>query len=72
MMPSEFLIDLNDHETAWKGSTKHYRPDGSVASEAGAVIPPEGPRHMFWMLDTIMYAMPEGANPDEDRVELLA
>jgi mannose-6-phosphate isomerase-like protein (cupin superfamily) len=64
-MQSEFLIDLNDHETAWKGSTKHYRPDGSVASEAGAVISPEGPRHMFWMLDTIMYAMPESTNPDE-------
>lgn len=67
-MPSEFLIDLNDHETAWKGSSKHYRPDGSVASEAGEVILAEGPRHMFWMLDTVMYALPEGADPDENHM----
>ena len=67
-MASEFLFDLNDHEQSWKGVSYSKRPDGSVSSTVGSVIPGEGPRNMFWMLDSIMHAMPEGTNPDEDHM----
>lgn len=67
-MASEFLVDLKDRKSAWKSSTKHYYSDDSVLSEAGVVIPPEGPRHMFWMLDTVMYALPEGIDPDVEHI----
>jgi mannose-6-phosphate isomerase-like protein (cupin superfamily) len=63
-MTSEFLKDLNDHEHSWQGVSYSRRPDGTITAEVGSVIYPEGPRHMFWMLDSVMYAMPEGADPD--------
>jgi mannose-6-phosphate isomerase-like protein (cupin superfamily) len=65
-MASEFLIDLNDHENSWKGVSIGRTPDGRIGSEVGMVIPAEGPRQMFWMLDSVMFAMPEGMDPDKN------
>lgn len=64
-MASEFLIDLNDHENR-RDVAIGRTPDGRIGSEVAAIIPPEGPRQMFWMLDTIMYALPEGMDPDKN------
>jgi mannose-6-phosphate isomerase-like protein (cupin superfamily) len=67
-MASEFLIDLNDHEHSWKGMSVMRRPDGSLGSEVGMVIPAEGPRGMFWMLDSIMHKSPEGTDTDRNHM----
>ncbi len=67
-MASEFLIDLNDHEKSWKGVSYSKTPDGKITAEVGSIIPAEGPRQMFWMLDSIMYASPKGVNPDENHM----
>ncbi|NLO47800.1 MAG: cupin domain-containing protein [Clostridiales bacterium] len=67
-MPSEYLIDLNNNPEAWKDTAKSKKPDGTVTSEVASIVPGEGPRNMFWMLDTLMYAMPEGTDPDLDHM----
>ncbi|NMA38344.1 MAG: hypothetical protein GX942_08575 [Papillibacter sp.] len=63
-MSSEFMIDLNNNPEAWKKTASTIRPDGTVASKVATIIPGEGPRNLFWVLDTIMYASTEIADPD--------
>jgi quercetin dioxygenase-like cupin family protein len=66
-MASVFLIDLNDQKNR-KDVAIGRTPDGRIGSEVAAIIPPEGPRQMFWMLDTVMFAMPEGTDPDKNHM----
>jgi mannose-6-phosphate isomerase-like protein (cupin superfamily) len=68
VMASEFLFDLKDPEHSWKGFSVGKSPDGRIGSKVGSVIPAEGPRQMFWMLDSIMYAAPEGTDHDANRM----
>ena len=67
-MASEFMIDLNNNPEAWKNTAKTIRPDGKVASSVASIIPGEGPRNLFWVLDTVMFANPEGSDPDKDHM----
>lgn len=62
---SEFLFDLKKPEESWKGVSYSKRADGSVGSTVGSILPPEGPRWMFWVLDTVMHAHPEGTDFDK-------
>ena len=59
MEKNEFLFDLKTPETTWRGSAKHYWPNGQVSSEAGLITDAEGPHGLYWCLDTIMHAVPE-------------
>jgi quercetin dioxygenase-like cupin family protein len=63
-MSSKYLTELNNNPEAWKNTAKSRKPDGTVTSEVASIIPGEGPRNMFWMLDTVMYAAQKGTNPD--------
>ena len=59
---NEFLFDLKTPETTWRGSSKHYFPNGEVASEAGNITDQEGPHRRFWMHDTKMRQMQPGTD----------
>ena len=63
MEKNEFLFDLKTPETTWRGSGKHFWPNGQVASEAGRITDAEGPHGLYWCLDTIMHAVPEDMRP---------
>ena len=63
-MASQFLHDLKDPATSWKGSSKTFFPNGAISSEAGSVVDPAGPHLLYWMLDTVMYKVPEGTDID--------
>ncbi len=58
-MASEYLFDLKTPETTWKGIANSYFSTGEVSSKVGSVIPPEGEHGLYWMLDTVMYKMPD-------------
>ena len=58
MENNEFLYDLKTPETTWNGSGNSYFPNGEIASVAGRITDPEGPRCLYWCLDTIMYKNP--------------
>ena len=59
MAKNEFLFDLKTPETTWRGSGKHFFPNGKEASEAGMITSAEGPHGLYWCLDTIMHKVPE-------------
>ncbi len=59
MEKNEFVFDLKHPEVSWRGSAKHYWPNGQISSEAGLVTDAEGPHGLYWCLDTIMHAVPE-------------
>jgi len=58
-MEHRYVYDLKDPASSWSGSSKSYFPNGEVSSECGAVIPPEGPHGLYWMLDTVMCKIPD-------------
>lgn len=67
-MAGSYLHDLKDPAKSWKGTAYSYFPNGSVSSKVGSIIDPAGPRRMYWVLDTVMYQVPEGT--DIDRVHM--
>lgn len=64
-MKNEYLFDLKTPETTWKGSSKTFFPKGELSSEAGSILDPEGPRGLYWVLDTVMKQVPDYINVDE-------
>lgn len=60
----KFVYDLKDPATSWSGSSKSYFSTGDISSEAGNVIEAEGPHRLYWMLDTVMYKVPESIDID--------
>ncbi len=67
-MANEFVYDLKTPETTWKGYGCHYFADGTVMSKAGSITSPTGPHGLFWVLDTVMYKIPEGTDIEKEHM----
>ena len=67
-MKHRYVYDLKDPASSWTGSSKSYFANGEVSSECGAVVGPEGPHGLYWMLDTVMKQVP--ADTDIDKVHM--